>query len=252
MDTFKNICEFCPSNEVQVCTGGKIANEFKSLIKNSTADKFVISLSGGVDSMITSWIMKQICKKTELLCLHINYNNRDTSTREADFVITWCKLIDIPYEIINIENLRRENREGKIVCYENDKEICRKMYEDKTKNIRFDAYKKHNCPVILGHNHDDLIENIITNISSNKTQNLGGMERDSILNGVNIVRPMINVTKQEIYTYAKKTNVPYLEDSTPAWSRRGKLRDSFVPSVNETEPNFMRGLQKLIEYHKLI
>lgn len=251
MNAFKNICEFCPSEELNKCTGGNIANAFKTLIKNSTADKFVISLSGGVDSMITSWIMKQICKKTELLGLHINYNNRDTSKKEAEFVKAWCYLIDIPCEILNIENLRREKKEGKVICYENDKEICRKMYEDKTKNIRFDAYKKHNCPVILGHNHGDLIENIITNISNNRIQNLGGMERDSILHEVNIVRPMISVTKQQIYDYAKKTNVPYLEDSTPAWSRRGKLRDTFVPTVNSIEPNFMKGLEKLIEHNNL-
>ena len=99
MEIFKNICDFCPSEKNKICTGGRIANEFKSLIKNKDSNKIVISLSGGVDSMITSWIMKQICKKTELLCLHINYNNRQTSILEADFVKTWCKIIDIPCEI---------------------------------------------------------------------------------------------------------------------------------------------------------
>ena len=252
MESFKEICDFCPLEEVKKCTGGRIANEFKSLIKNSHSDKFVISLSGGVDSMITSWIMKQICKKAELLCVHINYNNRETSIVEADFVKTWCNLMDIPYSIVNIYNLKRVKQNGKIVCYENDLEISRNIYEEKTKKIRFDEYTRHKCPVILGHNHDDLLENIITNISNNRTDKLGGMERSSVINGVNIVRPMISITKKEIYEYAIKTNVPYLEDSTPAWSRRGKLRDTFVPAVSEIEPNFMKGLQTLIEYHNII
>ena len=252
METYKHICEFCPEDKVTRCTGGKIPNEFKSLIKISKYDKFVISLSGGVDSMISSWVMKQICKNTEIICLHINYNNRQSSVMEEEFVKEWCKMIDIECSVESIKHLRRENKNGKVICYENEEEICRNMYEEKTKNIRFDAYKKHNCPVILGHNHDDLIENMITNISNNRLDKLGGMDRSAILNGVNIVRPMINITKKEIYDYAKKTNVPYLEDSTPAWSRRGKLRDKFVPTVNEIEPNFMKGLQRLIEHHNLI
>ena len=252
MNKYKEICEYCPEEKIKICTGGNIANTFKTMIKNIESEKIAISLSGGVDSMISSWLLKQICKKSEIFAIHINYNNRISSIQEMEFVKEWCQEIDLECKIINIEHLRRININDKITCYENNKEICRREYEEKTKNIRFSAYEDLNCRIVLGHNKDDLIENIITNICNNKLKQLGGMKKSSIINNVHIERPMLNISKQEIYDYAKRTNIPYLNDSTPAWSRRGKLRDSFVPIIKEIEPNFINGLHNLLEQNKLL
>ena len=53
----------------------------------------------------------------------------------------------------------------KLQDVDNDRDI----YEDITKKIRFDMYKKicekHNCVIALGHNKDDCIENIFANIA---------------------------------------------------------------------------------------
>ena len=60
MHTFNDICEYCPNEKPKICTGGLIPNNFKTVLKNIPRDKRIgISLSGGVDSMISSWILKQ-------------------------------------------------------------------------------------------------------------------------------------------------------------------------------------------------
>lgn len=53
---------------------------------------------------------------------------------------------------------------------------------------------------------------------------------------------MINIAKKDIITYAKKANIPFLQDSTPSWSRRGKLRDVLIPTINSIEPSFIKNL----------
>ena len=39
-------------------------------------------------------------------------------------------------------------------------------------------------------------------------------------------RPMIDIYKKNIIDFAYKFNIPFLKDSTPQWSMRGKIRDN--------------------------
>ena len=123
----------------------------------------------------------------------------------------------------------------------------RNFYERETHKLRFEQYRKLQCPILLGHNYDDILENIITNISSSSHKdNLKGMSEISEINNVCLYRPMLNISKKDIIAYAKRTNIPYLKDSTPTWSRRGKLRDTVIPTLNKIEPSFLKNLVKLV------
>ena len=48
-----------------------------------------------------------------------------------------------------------------------------------------------------------------------------------------ILRPFVRVNKKCIFEFAQKANVPYLKNTTPEWSNRGKLRNEFIPAVNK-------------------
>jgi len=54
--------------------------------------------------------------------------------------------------------------------------------------------------------------------------------------GVSIRRPVLSVSKSLIVNLCNNFNIPYLLDSTPKWSRRGRIRDIIVPALNEFEP----------------
>lgn len=62
---------------------------------------------------------------------------------------------------------------------------------------------------------------------------LAGMGPVGITEGVPVWRPLLNHSKDEIYTFAHKYGVPYLRDTTPSWSTRGKLRNSLVPLLQD-------------------
>jgi len=59
------------------------------------------------------------------------------------------------------------------------------------------------------------------------------------------LRPLINIPKSDIYEYAIKHNIPFLQDSTPKWSQRGKIRDIVKPALNEWNPLIFDGLINL-------
>lgn len=215
-----------------------IADKFEEMCRKLRADQIVISLSGGIDSMISSLILKRITDlaKIKLIAVTINYGNRDVTDYEVEFVKTWCRHLEIIHYVHHITEIYR-NRS-------NDRQI----YEEVTRKIRFDVYRRFNCPVFLGHNKDDCLENIFNNLKKERSlNNLRGMTEIKEENGVTIVRPMIDVTKNEIRTFAKKYNVPFLPNSTPPWSERGKIRDSLVPSINNFDPRIIKGLFSYID-----
>jgi tRNA(Ile)-lysidine synthase TilS/MesJ len=97
-----------------------------------------------------------------------------------------------------------------------------------------------NTPVILGHNLDDCFENCITNIMTQRSKdNLYGMKPMSELMGVSLRRPVLSIPKSSIVEMCNKFNIPFLLDSTPKWSRRGKIRDIIVPALKQFDGNLI-------------
>jgi tRNA(Ile)-lysidine synthase TilS/MesJ len=126
----------------------------------------------------------------------------------------------------------------------------RDLYESYTKNVRFNSYINVGEYVVLGHNKDDTIENILTNTASQSHyENLLGMTPISYQSykdkDICFLRPLINIPKSEIYEFAIKYNIPFLQDSTPKWSQRGKIRDIVKPALNEWNPLIFDGLINL-------
>jgi tRNA(Ile)-lysidine synthetase-like protein len=239
---------------VPTCVEHQPSNKSNSIeyylkqIKNSTKN-YILSISGGVDSMVISHCLKYL--GYNFVMIHINYFNRgEICEKEKEMLKIWAEFLDVELYVRDLYEINREN------CMRWD---LRNLYEDYTKNARFAAYvdlidlKNWSCDdtgIILGHNHDDCIENILTNITNKtKYENLYGMEIRSLIkfkeNTLNFLRPILQITKSQIYNYAHQFNIPYLFDSTPKWSQRGIIRDKVRPSLLEWNSSSIEGLDRL-------
>jgi tRNA(Ile)-lysidine synthetase-like protein len=190
--------------------------------KIKTDEIIIVSLSGGVDSMVALYILNKIHKN--IIAVHINYNNRKESNDELEFVNFYCNSLNIKLIYRTIDEISR------LQCLHNG---LRNLYEDITKKIRFDMYRLLEPEyILLGHNKDDCFENIITNIGNkNNYENLSGMKTLSEIDDLQFWRPMLTIEKEDIIAYANQNNIPYLVDSTPKWSVRGKIRDWVKPAL---------------------
>lgn len=199
--------------------------------KYAKNNKIVISLSGGVDSMVLTSIIKNL--GYNVICGHVNYNNRKETKEEEKFLQDWCIYNNIKLYIESIETIKRSN-------------MKRCEYELKSKNIRFKFYKtilsnENVDKIFLAHHKDDIVENIFANICRGRyILDLGVMKEESIINDVCIIRPLINFYKDTIYNFAYNNNVPYFKDTTPHWSVRGKYRNKIHPLLSETFSNNIR------------
>jgi tRNA(Ile)-lysidine synthetase-like protein len=203
----------------------------------------IISLSGGVDSMVCLVYCMTMYPDINWVCVHINYKNRGVADDEADFIANFCYKHNIKLYVREITEINRNK------CMLNDINM-REIYEDYTRKIRFNTYKAvcDDPIVILGHNKDDTFENILTNITYKcKYNNLKGMEEHSVCNDITFLRPLINVPKNDIYQFAQKHNIPYVKNSTPDWSQRGKIRNNIIPVLNNWDKRVVPGLFNLSE-----
>ncbi len=213
--------------------------EFEILVMKEKPTGVTLSISGGVDSMVCSYLLYNIRKRYNIpiVAVMVNYNNRLECKIETQLVMRWLTLLDIDVYVRHVKYLRRKNV---------DDPTERNFYEDVTKEFRFDLYRRFGYPVVLGHNRDDSIENIFTNIRKGRNYyNLRGMEHVSSVNNVTIYRPLLDIPKSDIYEFAREHKIPFLLDSTPKWSDRGKMRDELIPFLNRFDPSLIPGLINL-------
>lgn len=191
----------------------------------------IVSLSGGVDSMVVLAILIRlsIIHNFPIYACSINYNNREEQKDELDFLKDYCAKNNIKFYSSTVQQLTRKK----------DNSGSRTEYEEESRKIRFDLYQNildtTQCTgVFVGHHKDDIIENIFTN--SMKGGNLMDLEVTKEVNcihGVNIFRPLLSYHKDVIYNLSHTYNIPYFLDTTPTWSRRGQMRNDIFPLLDK-------------------
>jgi len=196
----------------------------------------IISLSGGIDSMVIASILfrLQIDRPFNIYTLTINYNLRKESYDEANFIEKYCNLYDnVYYNVKNVQGTYSEDNKRCLIS--GNKKSKRSEFENELKNIRYNSYKEiisdFNCKgVMVGHHEDDIIENIFTNsMRGHNILDIEVMKHISNISNVNIYRPLLSYRKSEILRFAEIYKIPYFLDTTPKWSRRGKMRNEIFP-----------------------
>ncbi len=232
-DTYKKVLKFVPTvkqnitNQV-ISLDDVLLCKISNFVYTCNRSKFIVSLSGGVDSMVLATIIKYL--GNEVVAVHINYNNRPETKQEEEFLEKWCFYNGIKLYIKRINDVKRALTK-------------RSDYEKITRKIRFDFYKEimrneNIDQILLGHHKDDIVENIFANVCRGRNiLDLAVIRPTCVIEGVNIARPMLDFYKDDIYLFASVFQVPYFKDTTPEWSVRGKYRNNIFPLLEDTFTN---------------
>jgi tRNA(Ile)-lysidine synthetase-like protein len=163
----------------------QIYKTMKFFVREGNIKNIGISLSGGVDSMVISYILSLMKDSLNVYAMHIEYCNREESRRETDFISSYCKKLNIPLYVRKIHYMSRDS-------------VHRNFYEEETRNIRFSTYRylseKHNISGwCLGHHKGDISENILMNLYSGRNLlDLTVMKKESIIDKVTLYRPLLD------------------------------------------------------------
>ncbi|MFH0838047.1 MAG: tRNA lysidine(34) synthetase TilS [Patescibacteria group bacterium] len=180
--------------------------------------KVVVGLSGGMDSMVLTHVLKTL--GYEVIVAHLNHQLRGADADNDEiFVIETAKQWNLPYvskkavipEDKNIENSARHLRYS--------------FLEETRAAYRADL-------IAVGHQFDDQIETII--MHQKRGSGLRGRRGMKLLKG-NILRPLIDIPRREIAAYATEHQLEYVIDSSNLDTsfERNRLREELIPELRK-------------------
>lgn len=229
MTLFKNIQEVGGDDMEQVL------QEMQAKLMNKTV---VIAVSTGVDSMVLWHIVKQL-KNVKIIIAHVNHHQREQSNKEQQFLIELCQKEETLYYVKELTFDTHQN-------FQNEARIRRYGFFKKAMEKEQADY------LLLAHHATDDLETIIMRlIKASSLKGYGGMEKESIYNGLHIYRPLLNISKKEIEEYAKTNQITYFQDQSNETDEylRNRIRHYIIPYLEAENPNLY---QDINEYKKHI
>jgi tRNA(Ile)-lysidine synthase TilS/MesJ len=189
---------------------------------------YVISLSGGVDSMLHLFMLDILRKELSIgvVACHMRHSSRSEDPEKEELWVSHvCHLLQIPLYSHHVQVMRPHGdvKSG----------VTRDEFEDLTRKVRFSMYRKASklyfgsdtSTVIVAHHLDDVDENRLAELGKGSVININGMGVTERVLGVTVIRPLCDDTrKDEIVQAAQSIFMPYMHNSTPIWSRRGWIR----------------------------
>jgi len=199
----------------------------------------IISLSGGVDSMVIAAVLADLVRShgyatsMKVVAVHIDYANRPESVAEAAFVERWCEQQQIDFYCRRIDEVTRGITQRD--AYELiSRDVRYSFYQEMIRQYKESLDQDIDIGVVLGHHRGDLRENVLSNAHKGcGPLDLSGMTPISTNSGVTLLRPLLPLEKNEVFDYSHKFGVPYFKDTTPHWSTRGKIRNKLIPLLQE-------------------
>ena len=212
-------------------------------------DTLVAAISGGPDSMALIHMLASIKKTSdiEVVCAHVNHNTgRVGQDEEQDYVEEFCKKNNIIFEGMIIEEYGDDN-------FENEARTKRYNYFEQ-------IVKKYNAKYLLtAHHADDLIETVLMRIVRGSTlRGYSGFSKIVNRGTYKIIRPFIELTKNELIEYNENNKIHYFIDSTNLEDihTRNRFRKYIVPEFKKEDPNvhkkFYKFSKTLLEYNDYI
>lgn len=190
--------------------------------------KVVVAVSGGPDSVALLHALgklnMQLCLK---LCVaHLDHNLRRDSGDDLLFAKKLSQALHLPFY-------------GETIDWK--KEKCRGSLEDCLKRLRYGfflkAAKRFGAKSIaLGHTRDDQAETVLMRVlRGSGLYGLSAILPRRALGPVEVVRPLIEVSREEVLKFLKKNKLPFRTDSTNADEKftRNRIRHSLLPLLEK-------------------
>ena len=197
-------------------------------------ERVLVALSGGADSTALLLSLKEL--GYHVFAVHVNHNLRgDESLRDEAFCVKLCDSLGVELYV--------ESVDVKSYC---DEKKC--STELGAREQRYEALYKHanGCKIATAHTLSDALETAIFNLS--RGCGIKGLTSIPPVRG-NIVRPLINCTREEIEAYLSEKGQNYVTDSTnlePDCSRN-IIRLNVVPELKKINSGLMKSFAGTLE-----
>ena len=190
-------------------------------------DKVLVALSGGADSVALLRVLLVLGYHCE--AAHCNFHLRgEESDRDERFVNELCKGLGVTLHVTHFDTVAYASRHHVSI-----EMAAREMRYDWFEQLR----KERGMAVIaVAHHRDDSVETFLLNLI--RGAGINGLKGISPHNGC-IVRPLLEVSRQDILDYLRCLRQGYVTDSTNLQDEymRNKIRLNILPMLRELNPS---------------
>ncbi|WP_219643860.1 tRNA lysidine(34) synthetase TilS [Cohnella sp. CFH 77786] len=205
----------------------------------------VAAVSGGPDSMALLHLLWRMAQERPfpLVAAHVNHRFRGAEAEaEAELVARAAERWGIPFEAAAIDVPAYIEETGM-----NPQSAAReKRYEF----LRQAAASHAASCLFLGHHADDQAETVLMRVlRGTGVSGLGGIPYRRKEGNLELIRPLLRMTKRELLTYCERNGVPYAVDSSNLTRHyfRNAVRLDLFPMLEQYNPRFKESLIRLAE-----
>jgi len=229
----------------------RVAVQIRSTVKPS--DRLVVGFSGGVDSVVLLDSLARLRRslRFRLSALHVNHQLSPNAGRWSAFCRTFCRERDIPFKSVKVHVARGDSTEAA------------------ARAARYAAYAREPADyVVLAQHQDDQAETVLLQllrgagvkglaamppIRKSKVGSRKSKKDPSPIThhpSPGILRPLLDVTRQEILEYAKRRGLKWVEDesNTDTYFLRNFLRHEVLPVIARRIPGYRGTLARSAQH----
>lgn len=219
----------------------KVKNTIEKYRLLEPKDRVIIGLSGGADSVFLLMMMKELMQEydLEIYAAHLNHQIRGMEAqKDAAFCVSLCDEFAIPcfVKAIDVPKFCKENNysieEGaRVLRYNMFFELKEQLMADK---------------VAIAHNQDDQAETILMRMM--RGTGLDGLRGIEYKRLDGIIRPIMDISRNEIENYCRENEVQFRTDKTNFEDvyTRNKIRLHLIPYIKEHfNPNIKVSLSRM-------
>ncbi|MHC3993784.1 tRNA lysidine(34) synthetase TilS [Thiomicrolovo sp. ZZH C-3] len=196
------------------------------------AGKNLLAFSAGIDSTALFYLLLQ--ENIPFDIAHVNYHTREQSNAEAAHALALAK------------------QYGK-ACYLHNADTIRENFEAEARRIRYDFFDalitQHGYTVLLtAHQLDDRLEWLLMQLCKGAgLPELLGMAPVTQRKGYQLVRPLLDVTKNDLRSWLDTHGYRYFEDSTNSDPRhmRNRFREQHASPLLE---QYSTGIRNTLDF----
>lgn len=193
--------------------------------------KYLLACSYGPDSMALFSILLEYGFNFDVA--HVNYHLREESDEEERGLKAFCD---------------KENKQ--LYVYDNKVKLQNNI-EARCREIRYNFFKQlfdlnHYDALLVAHQQDDHLETYLLQKERKNLVNYFGIASETVINGMTVLRPLLNLTKVDTKNICDSNNIPYAIDKTnllPIF-KRNKIR---LQVINKLLPRTREGLLEEIK-----
>ena len=216
------------------------------------AKNIIVGFSGGADSTLALYATNEFLKShnaaNRLTAIYVDHQAQASSADWLNHCESFCATHAIKFQAVQVEI--NQTGQGFEAAARSARQEIFNAYEDGT-------------AIILGHHMDDQVETVFFRVlRGTGMKGLTGMQRHLTSKGKDLIRPLLNISKDEILKYAAINKLEFIEDESNQDNTysRNFLRNKVIPRIMERWPGAKKNTARMANllskqsalYHKYL